>query len=146
MKDAYGVGAVQHVVHRLVVEIDAGEIGCPAGALLDEEEGILHLGEGPQSQEVDFDEASVVDGVLVPMAHVAAVDGPFLHRHLVYEGRGGDNHASGVLGEVLGKAVQLARQIHQMTPDRGIHLVAELRHGRHILAQMLGLAVFRPLG
>ena len=44
LEDAHCIGAVQHVVHRLIIEVDAGKVRGIAGTLVDEQEGVLHLG------------------------------------------------------------------------------------------------------
>ena len=120
-----GIAFVHHFINRQVVKIDAAQVDVMPFPLLDELESLLHLGQSAQGQKVDFYEAGLVDAVLVPVAEVAAVDGSLLYRHHVGEGRRADYHAAGVLGQVLGKPVQLARQINEIAPHRSVHLILE---------------------
>ena len=143
---ADGVGPVQGAVDVPVLEVDAREVDVPAGALFDELQGLLHLGEGSQGEEVDLDEAGVVDAVLVPVADVAAVDGAGLRGDDVDQRRGADDHAAGVLGQVFGEATKLRRQLYQVTPAGGVHLVAEVGQEQHLGPDAVGVAGVDPFG
>ena len=79
----HGIGLVQHGIHCLVVVVNATQVVVLAGSVFNQLEGFLHLGEGSQGQEVYFDKARRVDGILVPLANIPALDGSRLHRHHV---------------------------------------------------------------
>ena len=79
----HGIGLVQHGIHRRVVVVDATQVVVLAGSVFNQLEGFLHLGEGSQGQKVYFDKARRLNGILVPLANVPALDGPRLHRHHV---------------------------------------------------------------
>ena len=80
------------------------------------------------------------------MADVAIGDGRLLDRHRVDEGRRADNHAAGVLGQVLWKTVQLGCHLNEVTPARRVHLVPELGQLQHLQFQFLGVVGVDPLG
>ena len=122
-----GIGPVHHLVHCLVVEIDPAKVDVAAGAFFNEQQGVLHLRQSPQGQEVDFDESALVYAVLIPVTNVPLFNGALLHRRHFYEGRRADNHAAGVLGQVLGKSIQLGGQVNEVTPGRDPHLVPKFR-------------------
>ena len=44
LEDADGVGLVHHLVHRLVLKVDAAEVDVVALPFFDEQQGFLHLG------------------------------------------------------------------------------------------------------
>ena len=143
---ADGVGAVERIVDGRVLEVDAREVDVVAGALFDEQKGILHLGERSQRQEVDLDESGVVYAVLIPVADVAPLDGAGLHRHPVYQRRRAQDHAARVLRQVLGKAGQLPRQVDEIAPHRRVHPAFELGERAHLRVQRSGMRRVDPLG
>ena len=148
LEDAYGVGTVERLVDLPVLKVDARQIDIVAGALLDKLQGSLHLGQRAKGQEVDLHKTRVDDAVLVPVADVATLHSAGLHRHLLGERRRAQDHAAGVLRQILGKAVELPRQVDQVAPHRRVGPVAELRQRLHLLVQiarMMGIDSLRQL-
>ena len=116
------------------------------GALLDKLQGPLHLGQRTKGQEVDLHETRVVDAVLIPVTDVTPLHGAGLHRYLLGERGRAQDHATGVLSQVFGEAVELSRQVDQVAPHRRVGPVAELRQRHHLLVQIPGVMGVDPLG
>jgi hypothetical protein len=55
------------------------------------------------------------------------------------------DHAAHVLREVTREAVDLGGQPHQVAPEGGVYLGAELRQARHLLRQVAGMPGVDPL-
>ena len=139
LEDADGVAGADHVVDGGVGEVDAAEVDAVAAALGDDVDALFDEREHAQRQEVDLDHAGVVDGVLVPLADVAAGHAAPFDGHELGDGLGGDDHAADVLREVARHAVDLRRQRHEVAPEGSAGLVAELRQRRHLFRQVVGV-------
>ena len=101
--------------------------------------------EHAERQEVDLDEARVVEGVLVPLADVAALHGRALDRHQLDDRLRGDHHAADVLAEVAREAGDLLGQLDEVAPDRRIDLAGVLGIHRHLVLDVAAAAPSCPL-
>ena len=82
------------------VEVDPAEVDSLAPDPGDLVHTPLDCREHSQSQQVDLQEARVGTGILVPHRHLATLDRRRDHRATVDQRARGDDHASGVLGEM----------------------------------------------
>ena len=109
LEHADGIAPAQVLENAVIAIVDAAQIGFGTGAVAHQAHRLLHLRQRAQGQQVDFQDAGIVNAVLVPVGHVAALNGRRLDRHQVGERRGTDQHPAGVLGQSFGKSRQLLR-------------------------------------
>ena len=122
LEDAEGPGAADHLVGRgvveghlrLVVEVDLDVVDP-----LDLGHRVGHRGLHPDAEDVELEQAEVLDVVLVELAHrEAGVAG--LHRRPVEQGGVGEQHAAGVHRDVAGQAVEALDELeHQVEVGLG---------------------------
>ncbi len=128
LEAADGVGGVEHLPHVGVVGRHRVQRQDGAAAVGHALEGLGHQAQGAQAEEVDLDEAGVLDVVLVPLHHHPSGHGGRLQRHQLGQRPAGDDHAADVDGEVARAAVDLAAEVHQQLPRQVAQLVLEARH------------------
>ena len=128
LEDAHRVRPAQHVVDLRDLLGDLGDVGQPGpvGPRRDHLEGLAQGGQHAQGQDVDLHQAQGVDVVLVPLdegavGHGGVADGD----HLVQPAPGQDI-AAHVLGQVAGKAQQLAGQGGRAADLRGVRVQPRL--------------------
>ena len=134
------VGALDLVVHGLVVERDAREVDRLAVQARDLVDAVLDRGEHPEPEQVDLQEAGVGARVLVPLAHLPAGHRRRLHRDELDQRPRGDHHPAGVLRDVARQAGDLGAQLAERAPARREQLA--VRIGKQL--QLLGDALRVP--
>ena len=65
---------------------------------LDVSQGLLDRAQGAQGEEIDFDQAGILDPILVPLHHHATRHRRSLQGYDLDKGCGGDEHAPDVNG------------------------------------------------
>ena len=127
LEQPHRVAPADTVVDRGVGEVDAREIGRRALTSGDQLDALLHQRQHAERQEVDLDEARVVAGILVPLAHHPVFHRGALERHDLDQGPARDDHPAHVLGDVAGQSGDLLRQLAQLFPKRGGRPAREAR-------------------
>ena len=120
LEQPHGVAAADAVVHRLVGEVDARQIGRRPLARRDQLDALLDQRQHAERQEVDLHEARVVAGVLVPLAHDAVFHRRPLERHDLDERPARDDHPTDVLRHVARQPGDLLGQLAQLLPQGGV--------------------------
>ena len=108
LEDAHRIGPAQHVVDAPVLARHAGEGVFHPVPGLDEGKAFADAGEHAERQHVDFQDAESVDVVLVPLDEGAFGHGGIADGHGFIEPLAGEHEAAHMLGEVAGKAGDLA--------------------------------------
>ena len=92
-------------------------VSAPPGVLADQVEAFANGGQHAQRQAIDFEDAQLVEIVLVPLDHRAAFHGGVFDRHQLAQRALGHHHAADVLPQMARKADQLAHQAQQPAAD-----------------------------
>ena len=139
---ADGVGALDLLVDRRVVERDPREVDRLAAQVGDLDDAVLDRREHAQAEQVDLQEAGVGARVLVPLADLAPLHRRGLHRDELDERAGRDDHPARVLRDVPREAGDLAREHGEGAPAGR----ASLRLDVGELADLLRHALRASLG
>ncbi len=147
LEQPHRVAAADAVVHRGILEVDAREIGwrsLPHGDPLD---ALLHERQHAERQKVDLDEARVVAGILVPLAHHAVFHGGALERYDLHERPARDDHPAHVLRYVPRQPRDLLGELTQLFPERRAPAACESGELVQFVSQSAGPSVrqFRDL-
>ncbi len=131
LEDAGGLAGLEELVGRRVVERDGAEVeglllGLEVGALVDEADGDVDDREGLEAEEVELDQARLLDVVLVVLGDddLAVLEA----RDVIPERPLADDHARGVHAGVAGEALQLLRLLEQLG-DGGVAVPQRLELG-----------------
>ncbi len=146
LEGADRIPGADHVVDRLIGEIDAAEIDRRLAVGGDQAQRLFDEREHPQREEIDLDEPGIIAGILVPLTEVASLHGGGLHRHQVDEGSGGDDHPAGMLADVSWEPGELPGQLDQIAPGRRLQTRRVLRDTRQLQAEVSGLTRLAELG
>jgi len=125
LEQPHRVAPADAVVDRLVGEVDARQVGRLSLAPRHELDALLHQRQHPEGEEVDLDEARIVAGVLVPLAHDAVRHRRALERHELHERPARDDHPAHVLRHVARQPRDLLRQLAQLLPQRCVPAALE---------------------
>ena len=118
LEHADGIGPADHRVGRRVFAGNAGEAIALATVAMDQVETAADGAEHAQGEDVHLEQADHVQVVLVPLDHRALGHAGVLHRHQAVQGLLGNHEATGVLGQVSGKADQLPGQAQDPAQQR----------------------------
>src|SRR5918995_2185532 len=146
LEGADRIPSADHVVDRLIGEIDAAEIDRRLAVGRDQAQRLFDEREHAQREEIDLDEPGVITGILVPLTEVASLHGGGLHRHQVDEGSGGDDHPAGMLADVSWEPGELSGQLYQIAPGRRFQTRRVLRDTRQLQTEISGLTRLAELG
>src|SRR5690606_24399392 len=114
LEHADGVGLAQHVVGGGVLGGDGGHAEVAAVVGAHEVEGAADLAEGAEAEQVDLEQAEVLDVVFVPLDDGAPDHGGGLDRAQAVHRVMSQQEAAGVGGGVAGEAEQLAAEADQV--------------------------------
>src|SRR5918997_3916336 len=118
LEGADRIPGADHIVDRLIGEIDPAEIDRRLAVGGDQAQRLFDQREHAQRKEIDLDEPGIVTGVLIPLTQIAYLHGGGLHRHQVDEGSGGDDHPTGMLTDVSREPGELSGELYQIAPGR----------------------------
>ena len=128
LEDAHGVRPAQHVVDLRDLLGDLGDVGQPGPVRpgRDHLEGLAQGGQHAQGQDVHLHQAQGVDVVLVPLDEGAVRHGGVADRDQLVQPAPGQDIAAHVLGQVAGKAQELASQGGGPADLRGVRVQSRL--------------------
>ena len=139
LEDGGGLAALEQGEGRRVLGIDARNVDGGLAGLgapgVDGLEGPVDDGQGAQAQEVELDQAHLLDVVLVELGHEVGAAGLAIEGGEVGELGRGNDHAAGVLAGVAGQALQFEGHV-----DEGPHLLVLGVGLAQVLALLQGLA------
>ncbi len=119
---ALGVALAEQVVGLRIVDRDRVDVeGLEAGLLADHPLRIRHQGQRLQSQEVELDEADLLDAAHVVLRHHVAGLRVLVERDHLDQGLRSDHDAGRVLGGVAREPLEVAGGVEQAL-DLGIHV------------------------
>src|SRR5215212_1022004 len=146
LEGADRIPSADHVVDRLIGEIDAAEIDRRFAVGGDQAQRLFDEREHPQREEIDLDEPGIITGIFIPLTQVASLHGGGLHRYQIDEGSGGDDHPAGMLADVSWKPGELPGQLYQIAPGRRLQTRRVLRDTCQLQAEISGLTRLAELG
>src|SRR5215216_804712 len=146
LEGANRIPGTDHVVDRLIGEIDPAEINRRLAVGGDQAQCLFDEREHPPREEIDLDEPGIITGILVPLTEIASLHGGGLRRHQIDEGSGGDDHPAGVLADMSWKPGELPRQLYQIAPGRRLQARRVLRNASQLQAEVSGLTRLAELG
>ena len=118
LEDADRIGPAQHVVDLGVLLRHRGERQMQALVPGQQREGLADAGQHAEPQHIDLHQAERFEVVLVPLDEGAVLHRPVADGHDLLQGSAGQHEAADMLGEVAGKADQLARECHGLAQQR----------------------------
>jgi hypothetical protein len=101
-------------------------LAAEAIALLQQVERPGDRGQHAKAEDVDLQDPQLLEVVLVPLDDGAVLHRGVLDRHNLVEAVAGDDEAADVLGEVAGKAAELAGEAEREPEARGVGVEADL--------------------
>ena len=118
LERADGVGALDLLVDRRVLEIDAREVDRLVVHACDLAHALFDGAEHPEPEQVDLHEACVRARVLVPLAELPPFHRGRLHRDELDERPRGDDHPARMLRDVPRQARDLGAALDERAPAR----------------------------
>ena len=91
-----GIGALQHLVHRRLGEVELGQVHLDALVLGHQVDGIVQRREHAQPEQVELHQTDCRAVVFVPLQDAAVLHPRPLHRAHVGDGPVADHHAAGM--------------------------------------------------
>ena len=141
LKQPNRVSRANAIVNRRILKIDPRQIGSHARAPRDQLDAFFHERQHAQGEKIDFDEARVVAGILVPLTHDAILHRGSLERHQLDERPGRDDHPAGMLRDMARQTANLVRELAQLLPQRRVFPSFKARQVVHFIRQLVGAAV-----
>ena len=110
LEHADGIGALQHLVHRGLGEVELGQVDVDALVLGHQVDGVVQRREHAETEQVELHQTDCRAVVFVPLQHAAVLHPRPLHRAHVGDRPVADHHAAGVdahvprqVGDLLGQ-------------------------------------------
>ncbi len=106
-----GIGALQHLVHRGLGEVEPGQVDLDALVLGHQVDAVVQRREHAEPEQVELHQTDCRAVVLVPLQHAAVLHPRPLHRAHVGDRPVADHHAAGVDAHVPRQVRDLHRQV-----------------------------------
>jgi hypothetical protein len=130
LEDGRGVGVLQDLVGRRVVETEQIQVVPDAGELFDVTYRQIDNRQVAQTEEVELHQADFFDIVLVVLRNHRSATVGRIERAEVGQLARRDEHAAGVHANVAGQIFELAGQLEELADFLfGLHFFAQLRLG-----------------
>ena len=111
------VGALQHLVHRGLGQVQLGQVDLDALVLGDQVDGVVQRREHAEPEQVELHQTDCRTVIFVPLQHTAVLHPRPLHRADVGDRPVADHHAAGVDAHVPGQVVDLHGQVDHRLGD-----------------------------
>ena len=112
-----GIGALQHLVHRRLAQIELGQVDLDALVLGHQVDDVVQRREHTQPEQVELHQTDCRAVVFVPLQHTAILHPRPLHRAHVGDRAVADHHAAGVDAHVPRQVVDLQCQVDHLFRD-----------------------------
>ena len=143
LEHADGIGALQHLVHRGLGEVELGQVDVDALVLGDQVDAVVQRREHAEPEQVELHQTDCRAVVLVPLQHAAVLHPRPLHRAHVGDRPVADHHAAGVDAHVP----RQVRDLHGQVDHRFRDVLDVSRFGEvPPLADLLAPRVLLTLG
>ena len=117
LEHADGIGALQHLVHRGLGQVEFGQVDVDALVLGHQVDDVVQRREHAETEQVELHQTDCRAVVFVPLQHAAVLHPRPLHRAHVGDRPVADHHAAGVDAHVPRQVRDLHRQVDHRFGD-----------------------------
>ncbi|SKY10424.1 Uncharacterised protein [Mycobacteroides abscessus subsp. abscessus] len=132
LKHSHRIGAGQHLVNRLLLQIDMSQVDIDALVLANQIDAIVQRRKHAKPEKIELHQTHCRTIVFVPLQHTAVFHARPFDGHHIGQRPIADDHATGVDAHVTRKILDLPRQLNHLRRDtvnrRGIGQATPVAH------------------